>query len=444
MSSKGIALVTGAVQGIGRAIALQLAEDGFDVAVNGLSNADQRLDALAEEIRHKGRASSIHMADVSQDEEVKNMIEMVVQTHGGLDVMVANAGTGLNRPLGSSFIEFTVDDWDRLMDVNGRGTFLCYKYAGIQMIKQGRGGRIIGATSILGKQILRPQVSIYGASKFAIRALTQAAALEFGQYGITVNAYAPGAIDTKMLGGTDPATAEVVHKFFRDLSPLKTIGVPEDVAHVVSFLASKESNFITAQGIGRAIALQLTQDGFDVAVNDLPTSSGPLEALVDEIRKKGRTSSSHFADVSQDEEVKNMIEMVVQTHGGLDVMVANAGIGLNRPLGTSFVEFTVEDWDKLMDVNARGTFLCYKYAGIQMIKQGRGGRIIGASSVLGKQIIRPQVSLYGASKFAVRALTQAAALEFGQYGITVNAYAPGAIDTPMRVYHSSQAPVLPI
>ncbi|KAF7363185.1 NAD-binding protein [Mycena venus] len=159
MSSKGTALVTGAAQGIGRSIALRLADDGFDVAVNDVSRNAEKLNALVEEIEKKGRASSKHIADVSQDEQVKGMVEQVVEKHGGLDVsstevtcllqMIANAGVvGKDLP----FHEVPVDEWDRVMSINARGPFLCYKYAGIQMIKQGRGGRIIGASSFVGKQ----------------------------------------------------------------------------------------------------------------------------------------------------------------------------------------------------------------------------------------------------------------------------------------------------
>jgi len=241
MSSKGIALVTGAAQGIGRSIALRLAEDGYDVALNDISSNSEKLDALVDEIQKKGRASSKHVADVSQDEQVKGMVEQVVEKHGSLDVMVANAGVvGNNLP----FHEVSVEEWNRVMNINGRGPFLCYKYAGIQMIKQARGGRIIGASSLAGKQGMASQ-GPYCASKFAVRGLTQAAASEFGPHGITVNAYAPGAIDTDMLG---IARDMIIDKFTK-MSPLNKIGIPEDVASLVSFLVSKEAGFITGQTI---------------------------------------------------------------------------------------------------------------------------------------------------------------------------------------------------
>ncbi|KAJ7097567.1 NAD-binding protein [Mycena epipterygia] len=226
MPSKGIALVTGAAQGIGRAVALRLADDGYDVAVNDIASNSAPLDALVDEIQKKGRESSTFVADVSQEEQVKEMVEFVVKKLGRLDVMVANAGVlGKMR-----LIEASSEEWDRVMNINARGTFLCYKYAGMQMIKQGGGGRIIGASSRAGKQGVATH-GIYSASKFAVRGLTQAAALEFGAHGITVNAYAPGPIDT--------------------MTPLKKIGLglPEDIADLVVFLASPQSQFITGQSI---------------------------------------------------------------------------------------------------------------------------------------------------------------------------------------------------
>ncbi|KAI0266331.1 hypothetical protein BC834DRAFT_874021 [Gloeopeniophorella convolvens] len=181
-----------------------------------------------------------------------------------------------------------------------------------------------------------------------------------------------------------------------------------------------------ARGIGRGIALRLSEDGFAVAVNDLPNTP-ELDELVQEIEGQGRRAFSVPADVSVEGQVEQMIQKVVQELGSLDVMVANASIFIVD----SVLSATAEDFDRLMSVNARSTLLCYKYAGKQMIAQGRGGRIIGASSVAGKQVSQA-VASYSATKFAIRGLTQAAAQEFGAHGITVNAYAPGAINTRMR------------
>ncbi|KAJ7444596.1 acetoin reductase family protein [Mycena galericulata] len=272
MSSKGIALITGAggctvtpsiswtertysldstAQGLGKAIALRLADDGFDVAVNDILSNAVKVSQVMNDIQAKGRASSVHIADVSVEDQVKKMIEEVVATHGGLDVMVANAGVALWR----SIVDTTVKEWDRVMTINGRGTFLCYKYAGMQMASQGRGGRIIGASSLAGKTGVS-HLGAYCTSKFAVRGLTQAAALEFGRHNITVNAYAPGTIDSEMLSALAAGSAEETGgsseawlNSWKTASPLGRLGTATDISNLVSFLASKESQFITGQSV---------------------------------------------------------------------------------------------------------------------------------------------------------------------------------------------------
>ncbi|KAJ7699207.1 NAD(P)-binding protein [Mycena rosella] len=249
--SRGVALVTGAAQGIGRTIALRLADDGFDVAVNDIPSKAASLARVAEDIQTKGRASSVHLLDVTVEEQVEKMVADVVAAHGGLDVMVANAGVAK----WASILDTSTDEWDRMMTINGRGTFLCYKYAGMQMIKQGRGGRIIGASSVAGKAGCAG-LSAYCASKFAVRGLTQAAALEFGSHNITVNAYAPGAIESDMMN----ALASESHKYTgkppemylaaqENAAAIKRLGTAEEVANLVSFIASEASQFITGQSI---------------------------------------------------------------------------------------------------------------------------------------------------------------------------------------------------
>ncbi|KAJ7182878.1 hypothetical protein C8R43DRAFT_940968 [Mycena crocata] len=224
-----------------------LAPAGYCYAV-GLRSEGVALVTGADDIKQKGRACSQHIADVSQEDQVKGMIDQVVEEHGGLDVMVANAGfSGVPR---ATFLK-----WDRVMNINARGTFLCCKYAGIQMIKQARGGRIIGTSSVAGKKAM-PRQAVYSPSKFAMRGLTQAAgppALEFGAYGITVNAYAPGAVDTQMwmytVVGPNPIEGADILNRLKELAPLKQIGVSDDIANLVSFLASKQSQFITAHAV---------------------------------------------------------------------------------------------------------------------------------------------------------------------------------------------------
>jgi len=144
-----IAVVTGAAQGIGREIALRLADDGIDVAVNDIANNANNLADVVKAIQAKGRRSVLLLADVSNEDEVRSMVEMTVEKLGGLDIMVANAG--IAQAVALVDINST-EAWDRTMSVNVRGPMLCYKYAALQMIKQGRGGRIIG-TSLHGLSV---------------------------------------------------------------------------------------------------------------------------------------------------------------------------------------------------------------------------------------------------------------------------------------------------
>ncbi|KAF4615564.1 hypothetical protein D9613_013004 [Agrocybe pediades] len=175
--SNRVAVVTGASRGIGRAIALRLARDGYNIALNDLPSTTSGLDEVREAIAAQGRQVFVSAGDIGQEE-----------------TMVANAGIAIIKPI----LETSVEDWDKTSNVNSRGVFLCYKLAAEQMIKQGRGGRIIGASSVAGKKGM-PYVASYSATKFSVRGLTHAAAQEWAKHGINVNAYAPGPIETDML-----------------------------------------------------------------------------------------------------------------------------------------------------------------------------------------------------------------------------------------------------
>ncbi|TBU48941.1 NAD(P)-binding protein [Dichomitus squalens] len=188
-----------------------------------------------------------------------------------------------------------------------------------------------------------------------------------------------------------------------------------------------------AQGIGLGIARRLAKDGLDLALFDLPQCESMLEDAASAIRSEhGARVVCVVGDVSVEEDVERLVDAASKNFGGLDVMIANAGIHITGTLH----ELSVDQFDKVMAVNVTGVFLCYKHAAKRLIEQGRGGRIIGATSIVGKRGtvlphgVRTQAA-YCASKFAVRGLTQCAALEYGEYGITVNAYAPGGIQTPL-------------
>ena len=180
-----------------------------------------------------------------------------------------------------------------------------------------------------------------------------------------------------------------------------------------------------AGGIGRAIAERLVADGLGVSVADLPSSADQLEALVVSLGGPD-VALGLTVDVTEAASVEAAVAAHVGHFGGLDVMVANAGIAVTAPL----LEITAKQWQLTMDVNVKGVLHCYQSAARQMITQGRGGRLIGAASVAAHRGGKWQ-SAYSASKFAVRGMSQSAAQELAEHQITVNVYSPGVVHTPM-------------
>lgn len=246
-----VALVTGAARGIGRSIALRLARDGIDVAVNDIGANSDQLDETAGLIRELGRRSLAVTGDVSDEKDAAHIVAETAEQLGQLNVMVANAGIAQVV----SLLELSTADWDRMMAVNLRGMFLSYQAAARQMIKQESGGKIIGAASIVA---YRPFALLghYSASKWGVRGLTQAAAMEWARYGITVNAYCPGIVGTAMWDLIDEKLAreeglqrgEALKKYSESIH-LGRVSVPEDVAKFVSYLASPDSDYMTGQSV---------------------------------------------------------------------------------------------------------------------------------------------------------------------------------------------------
>lgn len=247
-----VAVVTGASRGIGKAISLQLAGDGMDVALNDINSQSAALQEVKALIEQKGRRAICVPADVSREDEVKEMIALTVREFGELNVMVANAGIVIPKKL----FEQTMDEWDKVMAVNARGVFMCYREAGKQMIAQGKGGKIIGACSVSGH---RPTTSgvAYSASKWAVRGITQVTAMELAQYGINVNAYCPGPVQTDMWDEVDASISQrdgvprgsTYEQVIQSRFALKRPLTPEDIAELVSFLAGPKSRNITGQSI---------------------------------------------------------------------------------------------------------------------------------------------------------------------------------------------------
>ncbi len=230
--------MTGASKGIGKGIALELARNGFDVAVN--YNSDRAgADAVAAEIRAMGRRAFAVRANVGLAGDVDEMFAQVFERFGRLRVVVNNAGTQVFKPL----LELEEVEWNRVIDTNLKGCFLCTQRAARHMKEHG-GGRIVNIGSGCNR-VPFPRLVSYTASKGGIEMFTKVAAVELGQYGITVNCVAPGAIEierTKQEAGDYAGT-------WSKLTPAGRIGTPEDVAAAVAFLASDKAEFITAQTV---------------------------------------------------------------------------------------------------------------------------------------------------------------------------------------------------
>jgi 3-oxoacyl-[acyl-carrier protein] reductase len=238
MSLNGkIALVTGAAQGIGRDIALALAADGADVAI-----CDVNLEAAqktAGDIEAKGRKSLPLKANVAASAEVTSMIDQVVEKFGRIDILVNNAGITRDGLI----LRMKDEDWDLVLDINLKGSFLCTKAALKYMSKQ-RGGTIINIASIVGAMGNAGQAN-YVASKAGLIGLTKTIAREYANRGVTANAVAPGFIDTAMT----QALSDTVKQELAKQIPLGKLGTPEDVANAVRFLASPWASYITGQVI---------------------------------------------------------------------------------------------------------------------------------------------------------------------------------------------------
>ena len=262
-----VALVTGAggERGIGRAIALRLAQEGADMVVNDFADrpyADAEwggLPALVAEVEALGRRAASVVADVGDARQVERMMAGALAAMGRVDILVNNAGTlvgGDRVPVA----ELEVDLWDAVQRVNIRGTFLCSRAAARHMLERGGGGRIINVSSVAGKRG-SARYSAYNASKFAVIGFTQALAAELGPAGVTVNAVCPGLVATERLPplakaafpDLEPAAAvrDFTAQAMADI-PLGRLADPADIAKAAAFLASREAGYLT--GIALTVA----------------------------------------------------------------------------------------------------------------------------------------------------------------------------------------------
>jgi NAD(P)-dependent dehydrogenase (short-subunit alcohol dehydrogenase family) len=233
-----VALVTGGHGGIGRAIALGLAEAGADTLVASRNIA--ALKSVAQEIEAKGRRSLAVSVDVTSEKMVNEMVESIMQVFPKIDILVNGAGLAIRKPADS----FPIDEWQKVMDINTRGTFLCCQAVGRVMLKQKR-GKIINLSSVRGRYGLPAGYAAYCASKGAVDTLTRTLACEWAKHNVLVNAVAPTVVETDLTKDllADPEYA----KTMKARIPMGRWALTEDIVGPTIFFASDASNFVTGQ-----------------------------------------------------------------------------------------------------------------------------------------------------------------------------------------------------
>lgn len=237
-----VALVTGSRRGIGRAIALTLARDGFDIVIN-----DYALDDLAEQtaadIQALGRQAHLIAADLGNTASIKALVQGTVDHFGRLDVLVNNAANWE----WDDVLDIPEAHWDKMLAVDLKGPFICSQEAARQMIAQGSGGAIVNISSVHSYRCW-PQDTVYGICKAGIIRLTQSMAFELGPQGVRVNAIAPGYIDSRVPNPNEPPIGQPDYaEPVVPVTPMRRIGLPEDIAEAAAFLASSRASFITGQ-----------------------------------------------------------------------------------------------------------------------------------------------------------------------------------------------------
>jgi 3-oxoacyl-[acyl-carrier protein] reductase len=235
--SNRVAIVTGSARGIGRAIALKLAEVGANIVVNDIAAASEPLESVAAEIRALNRQALAVTADVSSPPDVARLIDTAASTFGRIDILVNNAGVTRDQLI----VRMSDEDWDTVLNIDLKSAFLCTRAVLRHMLRQSW-GRIINIASVVGISGNAGQAN-YASAKAGIIGLTKSIAKEVGSRNITANAIAPGFIETRMTEQLDEKQRQALLARI----PLGSIGTPRDVAEAVAFLASEEARYITGQ-----------------------------------------------------------------------------------------------------------------------------------------------------------------------------------------------------
>jgi len=237
-----VAIITGARRGMGRTHALILAKAGAKVVVSDISEEDCQ--KVVDEIEKEGGEAMAVKCDISKKEEVEDMVKKTVEKFGKVDILVNNAGICQFKP----FLELTEEEWDRTLDINLKGYFLCAQAVAKEMAKQ-KSGVIINISSVaMGQQgIGFPNIAHYCASKGGIVGMTEALAVELASYNIRVNTVSPGMIETPMIDSIKQDTKAIEGLLAR--VPMHRVGKPEEVSNLVLFLASDESSYMTGSTV---------------------------------------------------------------------------------------------------------------------------------------------------------------------------------------------------
>jgi NAD(P)-dependent dehydrogenase (short-subunit alcohol dehydrogenase family) len=235
----GVAIVTGADSGIGKATAVLLSERGFDLGITWHSD-EAGIAGTASEVREKGRRVEVRRVDLCEVRQGAWVVGELADVLAGVDVLVNNAGTGASTP----FLEVSLEEWRRVLDVDLTAGFCAAQEAARRMVAAGRGGRIVNVTSV-HEHVPLPGSSAYCAAKGGLGLLTKVMALELAEHGITVNAVAPGEIATPMTGQHD----EDPHENDRPGIPLRRPGDAREIAAAIAFLASAEASYVTGASL---------------------------------------------------------------------------------------------------------------------------------------------------------------------------------------------------